>query len=47
MRRTFLIALGAGLVVIVVALLAVGLFPPRPLTHTVEKQLPSSTLSPH
>ena len=47
MRRFFLVALAAGIVVLVVAALAVGVFPPRPVTHTVQKSVPASAFSAH
>ncbi len=45
MRRFFLIALGAGLVALVVALLAIGAFPPHPAVHAVERKLPNSAFT--
>ena len=47
MRRFFLIALGAGVVALLVAVLAVGVFPPRPVTHEVQKSVPSSAFVAH
>ena len=47
MIRVFLIVLGAGLVVLLGAVLFVGAFPPKPHVHTVQHAVPTSTLGPH
>ena len=47
MRRFFLIALAVGIVALLLAVLAVGVFPPRPLTHTVQKSVPASAFAAH
>ncbi len=41
MRRFFLIALGVGIVALVIAALGIGAFPPKPQTHPVEKSVPA------
>ncbi len=47
MIRVFLIVLGAGLVVLAVAVLFVGIFPPKPHVHTVQHAVPTSALGTH
>ncbi len=47
MRRFFLIALAVGIVVLLLAVLAVGVFPPHPVTHAVQKSVPSSAFVAH
>ena len=41
MRRVFLLVVAAGLVLVVLAGLALGLFPPGPRTEQVQRVLPN------
>jgi hypothetical protein len=41
MARIFLIVVAAGLVLIGVAVMVLGAFPPNPASHPVEKVLPN------
>ena len=43
MRRVFLIALGAGLLILVIGALVLGAFPPKITPHQVQKTIPNST----
>ena len=47
MRRVFLIALGAGLALLVVGALYLGAFPPKITPHEVQKTIPNSTFTTH
>ena len=47
MIRVFLIVFGAGVVVLAVAVLVVGLFPPKPHIHTVQHAVPTAALGTH
>lgn len=44
MVRVFLIALAVGVLLLAIAFLAIGVFPPKPHVHTVEHALPTSSL---
>ena len=46
MRRVFLIALGIGLIVLLVGVLSLGAFPPKIAPHPVEKTIPNSSFQP-
>ena len=46
MRRVFLIALGAGLLIVVVGALFLGAFPPKITPHEVQKTIPQQHLRP-
>ncbi len=41
MSRIFLLVVAVGLVVVAVAILAIGAFPPNPDPHPVQKVLPN------
>ncbi len=45
MRRVFLIALGAGLVLLAVGALIIGAFPPKIAPHEVERTIPNDRFS--
>ena len=47
MARVFLLVLAAGLLVLAGAVLFVGLFPPRPHTHTVQHAVHTGALGAH
>ena len=47
MRRVFLIALGAGILILIVGALFLGAFPPRIAPHQVQHTIPNSTFAPH
>jgi hypothetical protein len=44
MSRMFLIVLAAGLVVIALAALLLGAFPPTPVAHHVERTVPNTQI---
>jgi hypothetical protein len=44
MSRMFLIVLAAGLVVVALAALLLGAFPPTPVEHHVEHTVPTSQI---
>ena len=47
MIRVFLLVLGAGVFLLAIAVLVVGLFPPKPHTHAVQHAVPLSALGAH
>ncbi len=47
MIRILLIVLAAGLVVIGVAVVMLGAYPPNPTSHSVEKVLPNDKFQSH
>ena len=46
MRRVFLIALGAGLLILAAGVLLVGAFPPKITPHEVTHTIPMSRFAP-
>ncbi len=47
MSRIFLVVVAVGLVVAVIAILAIGAFPPHPDPHPVQKVLPNDKFQNH
>ena len=47
MVRIFLIVIAAGLIILGVAVLMLGAYPPNPATHPVEKVLPNDKFPSH
>ncbi len=45
MRRVFMIALGAGILVLLLGALFLGAFPPRITPHQVQRTIPNSTFT--
>ena len=46
MRRVFLIALGAGILILAVGALLLGAFPPNIAQHQVQHTIPNSNFAP-
>ncbi len=47
MSRIFLLVVAVGLVIVAVAVLALGAFPPNPAPHPVQKVLPNDKFQTH
>ena len=47
MRRVFLLVVAAGLVLIVIVALVMGLFPPGPRTEQIQRVLPNDRFQTH